>query len=222
MGTQSTFAVQNRESRTARFQNLEAWNRLNFHSERRKNESKCSEVELWKFDSESLIRIATYQFFKLSSPCPLNRAIQIARFWNTWFLIWGRRLSAVLGSERTAETSFFFCSNFLNTPMVSVIANLVPRTSWGQRFVFSGFRREGTNLRGKDELLIPAWKTPTPPGSLRTKKVNFSWNKNLRLLLERNSLPNEFAADLGKVCLPGKPISISLELLFCTRRPAIT
>ena len=46
--------AQNRESRTTRFPELQAWNRKKLRSEKRRNESNRSEVESRKIDSESL------------------------------------------------------------------------------------------------------------------------------------------------------------------------
>ena len=65
----------------------------------------------------------------------------------------------------------FFCTNFLNTPRGLGHPSKIPGTSQIPLFETQGRQ---TFERGH-ELFDPhhfGWKTPSPPGGLRTKKVN--------------------------------------------------
>ena len=65
----------------------------------------------------------------------------------------------------------FFCTNFLNTPRGPGHHGKIPGTSQ-----ISLFETQGRQIfEGEHELFGHhpfAWKTPTPPGGLRTQKVN--------------------------------------------------
>ena len=65
----------------------------------------------------------------------------------------------------------FFCTNFLNTPRGPGHPGKIPGTSQIPLFETQGRR----TFEGEHGLFDPhpfTWKTPTPPGGLRTQKVN--------------------------------------------------
>ena len=88
-----------------------------------------------------------------------------------WASQWPTRISTQY-RERKIRTNFF-CTNFLNTPMARV-QDIPANSPAHPRFLSSKpnedkLSRERTNFFGHHPF---EWKTPTPPGGLRTQKVN--------------------------------------------------
>ena len=87
--------------------------------------------------------------------------------------LWNRRKPRVLcrlSRERKMRTNFC-CTNFLNTPRGPGHPGKIPGTSQIPLFETQGRQtfEGGHEVFGHHPF---AWKTPTPPGSLRTQKVN--------------------------------------------------
>ena len=80
----------------------------------------------------------------------------------------------------------FFCTNFLNTPRGPGRPGKIPGTSQTPLFETQGRQsfEGGHEVFGHHPF---AWKTPTPPGGLRTQKVNLcALFSCLKLELARN------------------------------------
>ena len=100
--------------------------------------------------------------------------------------------------ERKMRTNFF-CTNFLNTPRGPGHPAKIPGTSQVPLFETQGRQ----SFEGEHEVFdhhpFP-WKTPTPPGGLRTQKVNLcvlfsclnSISLYLYLLRNQNYAQNNF------------------------------
>ena len=80
-------------------------------------------------------------------------------------------LTAHMCYEGTKNAHELFCTNFLNTPKGPRHPGKIPGTSQIPLFETQGRQ----TFKGEHELFGHhpcAWKTPTPPGGLRTQKVN--------------------------------------------------
>ena len=78
-----------------------------------------------------------------------------------------RRLMWSLCRERKVRTRFFFYTKFLNTPRRLGHPGKISGTS--QIPLFESQKKGGRELFGHHPF---AWKIPTPPGGLRTQKLN--------------------------------------------------
>ena len=101
--------------------------------------------------------------------------------------------SAEIRRERKMRTKFF-CTNFLNTTRGPGHPGKIPGTSRIPLFETQGRQsfEGGHEVFGHHPF---AWKTPTPPGGLRTQKLNLC--ALFSCLNPRGIYPNKF---LGEFC----------------------
>ena len=121
----------------------------------------------------------------------LSFSISFSRFSSVIFnqvlsiLIYFNQFDLVKNRERKMRTNFF-CTNFLNTARGPGHPGRIPGTSRIPLFETQGRQSfdGGHEVFGHHPF---AWKTPTPPGGLRTQKLNlfapFSCLKKCRNLL---------------------------------------
>ena len=129
------------------------------------------------------------------------------------------RLGPADSRERKMRTNFF-CTNFLNTPRGPGHPGKIPRTSQTPLFETQG----RPTFEGGHELFDPhpfAWKTPTPPGGLRTQKVNLSaLFSHLRFMWYCASIADTPLARRGiapQVRMLGGGVSHRIDLFFIER-----